>query len=190
MLDKEIFKRAMSCFPSGVTVITTTDGDGRDWGFTANAFSSLSLDPPLVLVCLSKKADCCSAFLSASKFGVNILRREHESLAKRFATKGKNKFAGGEFCKGRLGVPILPDAIATVECTMDTLVPGGDHTILIGAVEHVKVQDGCVAVYFKSTFHSLVQPRNVGSGTTAPVVSRTRGAVPASVMNIATYWLA
>ena len=173
MLDHELFKQAMSCFPTGVTLVTTTDGNERDWGFTASAFSSLSLDPPLVLVCLSTEADCCSAFISAEKFAVNILKREHESLAGWFATKGKDKFAGGEFRKGKLGVPILPDALAILECTTGTLVPGGDHTILIGLVEHAKVQDGYAAIYFKSAFHSLLQQRTVNLATN-PALSRTQ----------------
>jgi flavin reductase ActVB len=172
--DHELFKRAMSCFPTGVTLVTTTDADERNWGFTANAFSSLSLDPPLVLVCLSKEADCCSAFISARKFGVNILRREHESLARRFATKGDDKFAGGEFRKGNLGVPILPDAVAILECAIDALVPGGAHVILIGLVEHAKVQDGYAAIYFQSAFHSLTQPRTIGLAAN-PATSWTQG---------------
>ena len=169
MLDHDLFKQALSCFPSGVTLVTTTDSDGRNWGFTASAFSSLSLDPPLVLVCLSKTADCCGAFTSASTFGINILRREHEPLAMRFATKGQDKFAGGEFRKGNLGVPVLPDAVATLECTTDTLVPAGDHTILIGLVRHAKVQDGHAVIYFKGAFHSLNQPRAVSMAAGAAI---------------------
>jgi flavin reductase ActVB len=188
MLDMDLFKQAMSCFPTGVTLVTTTDADERDWGFTANAFSSLSLTPPLVLVCLSKEADCCSAFTSAKKFGVNILKREHEWLAKRFATKGEDKFSGGKFLKGSVGVPILPDALAVLECTMDAAVPGGDHTILIGLVEHAKVQDGHAAIYFRSTFHSLIQPKPVGL-TANPAISKVRDGGPSVVTDIGAYRL-
>ena len=189
MLDHELFKQAMSCFPTGVTLVTTTDGNERDWGFTASAFSSLSVDPPLVLVCLSTEADCCSAFISAEKFGVNILKREHESLARRFATKGKDKFAGGEFRKGKLGVPILPDALAILECTTGTLVPGGDHTILIGLVEHAKVQDGYAAIYFRSAFHSLTQQRSVNLAT-IPSICRVHDGGLDFVMDMDAYRLA
>jgi len=189
MLDVDLFKQAMSCFPTGVTLVTTTDDDDKNWGFTANAFSSLSLDPPMVLVCVSKEADCCSAFRSARKFGVNILRREHESLARRFATKGKDKFAGGGFRKGNLGVPILPDALAILECTTETLVPGGDHTILIGLVEHAKVQDGYAAIYFRSAFHSLTQQRSVNLAT-IPSICRVHDGGLDFVMDMDAYRLA
>lgn len=169
MLDTELFKRAMSCFPTGITLVTTTDANGKNWGFTASAFSSVSLDPPQILVCLSKEADCCSAFTSAERFAVNILKREHESLARRFATKGEDKFRGGEFRKGNLGAPILPGALAILECVPDTIIPSGDHAILIGLVEHVKVQEGEAAIYFRSRFHSITQPR-VAGWSTSPAI--------------------
>ena len=189
MLAHKLFKQALSCFPTGVTLVTTTDSDERNWGFTASAFSSLSLDPPLVLVCLSKAADCCSAFTNAQKFGVSILRREHEALARRFATKGHDKFAGEEFSKGDLGVPVLPDALAVLECTTDALVPAGDHTILIGLVQHVRVQDGHAAIYFKGDFHSLPQPEAVGMAAAA-AISRMAPGELARIANIGAYNLA
>jgi flavin reductase ActVB len=189
MLAHGLFKQALSCFPTGVTLVTTTDSDERNWGFTASAFSALSLDPPLVLVCLSRSADCCSAFTDTKKFGVSILRREHEALARRFATKGQDKFAGGEFLRGNLGVPVLPDALAVLECTMDALVSAGDHNILIGLVTHARVQDGHAAIYFKGDFHSLIQPQAVDMAAAEAISGMPAGEL-ARIANIGAYSLA
>ena len=151
------FKEAMGRFPSGVTIVTTVDQDGRSWGFTATAFSSLSIDPPLILACLAGKAECKAAFMSATQFAVSILRPEHKDLAIRFATKGIDKFAGGEFSTGNIGVPVLTDAVVTIECTMEAKYPGGDHVILVGAVEHIKIQKGEATIYHGGKFHTLAR---------------------------------
>lgn len=94
------FKKAMSHYASGVTIVTTIDDDGKKWGFTASSFSSLSLEPPMILVCLAQTADCFDAFNQADIFSVNIIGPEYEELAYRFAKKNVNKFSGGEFIDG------------------------------------------------------------------------------------------
>lgn len=131
------FRAAMSRFASGVTIVTAYDGDGEPRGFTASAFCSLSVDPPMVLLCVGRDADSHPVFVAADRFAVSILRPEHRDLALRFAAKGDDKFAGGEFEKGPAGLPVLCDALATVECRVDGRFPGGDHTILTGVVEAV-----------------------------------------------------
>ena len=98
-MDDEIFKLAMSRFPSGVTIVTTINKEGEKCGFTASAFSSLSMSPPLVLVCLANSADCYDYFVTGSHFAVNIIGKEHEELAFKFATKGIEKFEGEKFKK-------------------------------------------------------------------------------------------
>jgi len=133
-LRSEEFRTALSLWPSGVTITTTIDGDGRHWGFTASAFSSVSLDPPLILVCLATEADCHDVFIRADGFAVNLLGTKHEGLAVRFATKGQNKFVGGEFVPGHLGYPVLEDAVAVLECASHSVFDAGDHTILVGEV--------------------------------------------------------
>jgi flavin reductase ActVB len=151
----EDFKEAMARFPSGVTIVTTIDDNGRPWGFTATAFSSLSLSPPLVLACLAGKAECMRAFTKASCFAVNILRPQHKDLAIRFATKCIDKFAGDEFSAGEKGAPILLSALVTIECTLSNKYPGGDHVILVGAVDNVMTRRGEASVYFAGKFHAL-----------------------------------
>lgn len=155
------FKDAISNFPSGVTITVTSDGDGRWWGFTASAFTSLSLDPPLVLVCLSKSASCHTVFETAEEFSVNILRPHHEPLAKVFATRGADKFAAtdGYFHADKGSVPTLRDALVTVICERHRAVDGGDHTILIGRVLSVRVGDGDPMVFCRRDFWHIAQPR-------------------------------
>ncbi len=158
-IDDKLFRDAMSSFPSGVTIVTTVDDEGRSWGFTASAFSSLSCDPPMILVCPSNKAECFGAFTAATRFAVNILAPEHEKLAIRFATKGGDKFANGDFVLGQSGMPILPHALVALECRLEGFYPGGDHSILTGIIEHANLHDGEAAVYFRGKFRSLASPK-------------------------------
>ncbi|MGH8907647.1 MAG: flavin reductase family protein [Egibacteraceae bacterium] len=159
-VDSAAFRLAMTRFAAGVTIVTTVDERLRQWGFTANAFTSLSLDPPLVLVCLDARAECHPAFSAASGFAVNVLRPEHEPLARRFATKGIDKFASGRFEPSAAGLPVLPDALAVIECATEQRLPGGDHTILIGRVRDCRVGDGAPMVYFDRAFHRLESSLN------------------------------
>jgi flavin reductase ActVB len=138
-LNLDDFRAAMSMWPSGVTITTTVDGDGLRWGFTASAFSSLSLEPPLILVCLAAAAKCHETFVGAKSFAVNLLSTRHEQLALRFATRGTDKFKDANFKPGQTGSPILTDAVASLECVPHATVPAGDHTILIGKVVHADV---------------------------------------------------
>lgn len=134
-LESQDFRNAMANFPSGVTVVTTVDDEGVPWGFTASAFSSLSLDPPLILICLEKKAESHSAFHEAQHFAVSILSEGQGDEAMRFARRGTNKFEGFEHQPGKeTGLPLVPNATAHLECRMYDKLPGGDHTILIGEV--------------------------------------------------------
>ena len=129
------FRNAMARFASGVTIVTTRDGEGRAVGFTASAFSSLSLDPPMLLVCLQKDADCYGAFMEAEHFAVSILARGQGDLARRFATKAIDKWLDTQATPGdRTRIPLIDGAAAQTECVMLDRVDGGDHTILIGEV--------------------------------------------------------
>lgn len=154
------FRDALSLWPSGVTIATTVDDRGQRWGFTASAFSSLSLDPPLVLVCLDAGADSHQTFSTADRFAVNVLRPHHQALALRFATKGDDKFAGGDFVAGEHGCPVLPDAVAVFECERYAALPGGDHTILVGSAVAVcsdpsTVSNGDAMLHFGRSFRAI-----------------------------------
>ena len=154
-VSDDSFKQAMSCFPSGVTIVTTVDAQGDRCGFTASAFTSLSLSPPLILVCLANSADCFDTFNKQTTFAVNIVGTEHEVLAFKFATKGCDKFEGNEFVKGSTGLPILPNCPVSLECKTSQIYPGGDHIILVGQVEYLSVNGGSPSVWHAGKFCKL-----------------------------------
>jgi flavin reductase ActVB len=149
------FREAMATFPSGVTIVTTADTAGRWWGFTATSFCSVSMDPPLVLVCLAKSAECHPAFEQASEWMVHVIHPDHAELALRFATRGASKFAEAGFVTGRHGLPVLPGACVTLHCTVHAVHPGGDHTILLGEVQNTVLGEELPAVYFRRRFHPV-----------------------------------
>ncbi len=160
MITPDEYREAMARFATGVTIVTTADPEGRWWGFTASSFSSLSIDPPLILVCLARDARCHPVFTSAASFRVNVLGPEHEGLALRFGTPGADKFAGGEFRRAADGLPILDDALVSLRCKTADQAAGGDHTILIGRVEDAQLRrDGRPAVNVDRRYWDLV-PRD------------------------------
>jgi len=128
------FTRAMSRVPGPVVVATTVDGSGRRWGFTASSFTSLSLSPPLVMVCLDRSASTHAAFTAADRFLVNVLAWDQADIARRFAVSGTDRFAAGDTVPMELGLPGIPGAAARVACRMHAVLEGGDHSILIGRV--------------------------------------------------------
>ncbi len=153
--DAKAFRSALSSFPSGVTIVTTRSAEGTLYGFTASSFTSLSLDPPLVLVCLDRRADCFPVFTAAERFIVNIATPAHAELAVRFATKGEDKFAAGGFRFDEDDHPVLSDAAAVIRCALDEVVPGGDHVILIGRVHDAQIGGGKPVTWYRGGFVHL-----------------------------------
>jgi flavin reductase ActVB len=152
-VDALAFRNAMARFASGVTVVTTLDGAGLPWGFTASSFSSLSLEPPLVLVCLEKRAESHAAFAAAERFGVSILAAGQDDEAWRFAKRGADKFSGFDTIPGEAtGVPLIPGALVHLECQMHERLEGGDHTILVGAVVRAVNTDAEPLLHYNRTF--------------------------------------
>jgi flavin reductase ActVB len=146
----------MASFPSGVTIVTTIDTDGRWWGFTATSFCSVSMDPPLVLVCLADTAECHPVFAAAQRWIVHVIHSEHADLAVRFATRGADKFADAGFRADERGLPVLERACVTLDCSLHALHPGGDHSILVGRVERTRIDEAELpAVYFRRGFRAL-----------------------------------
>lgn len=136
MIALQDFKLTLSHLAGAVTVITTYDGARQPWGFTATSLCSLSLDPPLVLYCLNRSADCYQAFIDGQGFAINMLSEHQRDLSQRFATKGMAKYQGVQFESGRFGQPVLPGALAVLECSLYGIYPGGDHSIIVGLVEY------------------------------------------------------
>jgi flavin reductase ActVB len=153
--SSNVFRDAMASFPSGATIVTTSDASGEWWGFTASSFCSVSMDPPLVLTCLANNAQCFPAFAQAERWNIHVLQHRHADLAMRFATRGVNKFEGGEFVSDSCGLPILPDVSISLRCAAYSKVEGGDHLVLLGRVEEVAIGSEAPFVYFRRKFHSL-----------------------------------
>jgi flavin reductase (DIM6/NTAB) family NADH-FMN oxidoreductase RutF len=133
--DVRDFRNALGCFATGVTVITAANVKGERVGLTANSFSSVSLDPPMVLWSLSMFAPSLRVFQEASHYAVNVLARGHDDLAMKFAKPAEDKFVGVDFREGLGGAPVLHDVVATFECRNAFRYYGGDHVIFLGAVE-------------------------------------------------------
>ena len=152
------FRTALSRFASGVTVVTTRDAEGRPQGITVSAFSSLSLDPPLVLVCIDRGAYIYEAFAASGVFVVNILAADQEELSRLFASREPNKFEGLGYTEGLVGAPVLDHALATIECRVRYTYEGGDHTIFVGEVEHAAVrEDTAPLLYYRGGYATIKQ---------------------------------
>lgn len=133
-IDPKAFRRALGSFPTGVTVVATTEADGTPRGFTANSFTSVSLDPPLILVCIAKTASSCPTFAAAEHFSVNVLAGHQAEVSSLFATRLSDKFARAAWRRGATGSPILGEVAAWFDCRRERLIEAGDHVILIGEV--------------------------------------------------------
>ena len=139
-VDAPAFRRALAQFASGVTVVTTEGPEGP-LGLTVTAFSSLSLDPPLVLVCIDRRSETHAGF-ERGAFAVSLLAEGQEAVSQRFACGGPAKFAEGGLETGSSGLLLVRGALAHLECRVHASVPGGDHVIYIGLVERVAVFEG------------------------------------------------
>ena len=155
--DQQVFRDVIGRFTSGVTVITTAV-DGARFGTTASAFSSLSMDPPMVLVCLNKTSETQAAVLAAGAFVVNILSEGQQDLAFRFARKG-DKFGDLEHGTGRHGVPVLHGTLAHLECEVGETVTGGTHTVFLANVTVAAGHDGTPLTYYRGRFGRLESVR-------------------------------
>jgi flavin reductase (DIM6/NTAB) family NADH-FMN oxidoreductase RutF len=155
MLDPKELRRVMGHFATGVTIITTCGGDGTPYGLTANAFTSLSLDPPLCLVCVDRKAESFAHFYDSKVFTVNILTRQQEDLSTRFAKSGGDKFTGVATLAGHHGAPLIAGALAHMECRITDTLEGGDHVIHVGRVEHVALHDGEPLLFYQGKYRRL-----------------------------------
>jgi len=135
--------------PTGVAIMTTRDGAGALYGLTMNAVTCLSLEPPLFLVCLAAGAGSLRALEESGVFALNVMAADQAGLCEVFASKRRDKFAACAYALGRLGVPLLQGAVASIECRVATRFPGGDHHICLGAVEHAVVNGGAPLMFFQ-----------------------------------------
>jgi 3-hydroxy-9,10-secoandrosta-1,3,5(10)-triene-9,17-dione monooxygenase reductase component len=137
--DARAFRDALGRFATGVAFVTAADPDGEPAGLIVNSFTSVSLEPPLVLFCPSRSSLTWSRIRRAGRFGVNVLGRQHERFVARATPAGADRFAGLDWELGRDGVPLLTDALASFECEIVAEHPAGDHWIVVGRVDNLRI---------------------------------------------------
>jgi flavin reductase (DIM6/NTAB) family NADH-FMN oxidoreductase RutF/DNA-binding IclR family transcriptional regulator len=151
------FRRSLGEFITGVTVITTVGPDGRRYGLTANSFSSVSLDPPLILWSLRLNATNFPIYSTAETFAVNILAEDQTEVANRFAKSGPDRFEGVAFTEGSGGLPLIDGSVAQLECRKEASYPGGDHVVFIGRVQRIR-NTGRKPLGLRSGKYMIVHP--------------------------------
>jgi flavin reductase (DIM6/NTAB) family NADH-FMN oxidoreductase RutF len=149
------FRRLLGHFATGVTVVTTCDADARPTGLTVSAFASLSLEPPLVLICVDHKSQTYPALRERGHFVVNVLTAGQEEVSRRFASTRLDKFDGIPYRLSGLGLPLLETALAHIECVTVSTHVEGDHTIFVGRVERATVAAGEPLLYFRGQYRRL-----------------------------------
>jgi flavin reductase (DIM6/NTAB) family NADH-FMN oxidoreductase RutF len=154
-IDPGQFRKALSQFASGITVVTTRDPEGRPLGLTVSAFCSVSLDPPLVLACVDNRSATQPGFQTSGVFGVSVLAEGQEAVSRRFAGPGVHRFAGLDVATGAEGVALIPGALAQMVCRVAWAHPAGDHTIYVGEVLTLAVHPGRPLLYQRSAYRRL-----------------------------------
>lgn len=141
MNDHRALRDAFGCFATGVTIVTSFDETGRPVGFTANSFTSVSLEPPLLLVCPGKNASSVPIIRRAGVFGVSVLSDVQRPVAERFAARGVERFTEGEWVEAESGVLLLEGACANFACSLEQEIDGGDHLVLLGRIDSFRSAD-------------------------------------------------
>ncbi|MFC6010021.1 3-hydroxy-9,10-secoandrosta-1,3,5(10)-triene-9,17-dione monooxygenase reductase subunit [Nocardia lasii] len=158
VVDGKQFRAVLGQFCTGITVITALDPAGEPIGFACQSFAALSLDPPLVLFCPTKGSRSWAAIEAAGRFAVNVLSEAQQPVCARFGSRETDKFAGVAWHTSELGVPVLDGSLATIECTVDSVVDGGDHYIVIGRVQALSESTGTRPLLFYRGQYTGIQP--------------------------------
>jgi flavin reductase (DIM6/NTAB) family NADH-FMN oxidoreductase RutF len=156
-VDTWLYRRACAQFTTGITVVTVLDSHGHPHGMTVNSFSSVSLDPPLVLVSIDLRNAILGHFISSSWFVINILAEHQEHLSRRFSSTAENRFIDVNWHAGASGTPVLEGVLAHLECSVVQTFEAGDHTVLIGEVRRASYVEGNPLVYFNSGYKAIVE---------------------------------
>lgn len=151
-------RRALGAFPTGVTVAAVRGQAGVPIGITVNSFTSVSLEPPLVLVCIGLRSASGAVFAAAPSFGVSVLRDTQTSIAARFARSGPDRFAGVPHRQAVTGAPILDDCLAWFDCRLQQRIEAGDHVIMVGRVAAFGSDEGLPLGYFRGSFAGVQLP--------------------------------
>ncbi len=153
--DRHSFLEACAHFATGVGVLTARDRHGRPHGMTVNSFTSVSLDPPLILVCIDHRSAVLPHVLDSKVFAINILGEQQKAISITFAVEPEGRFDHIEWHAGRLGAPILTGILAQLECTVAQTVEAGDHTVVIGNAAHVHSRDGKPLLYVHRAYERI-----------------------------------
>ena len=154
--DSKLQRKILGNWATGVTVVTT-DGVAGSHGLTANAVTSLSLDPPLLLVAVDKRAATLDYLKHNGCFAVNILRLDQEDISRRFATPGPKDFSDLAIKTAETGSPVLADCLAFLDCRVTEILPGGDHEIFVGEIVAGEYQGGDPLLYFSGSYRRLAE---------------------------------
>jgi len=154
-LPPDQFRTTMGRLVAGVTVIGVRDEAGQSRGMTASAITALSLEPPMLLVCIDRKAAIHDVLVKARTFSVSILAEDQEPIARRFAELGRHDFEDGDGPSGPFGLPSIADALAHLECARGPVFGGGDHSIITGTLEWARARDGAPLCHYRSTYSGL-----------------------------------
>jgi flavin reductase (DIM6/NTAB) family NADH-FMN oxidoreductase RutF len=154
-IDPWLYRRTCAQFATGITVVTTLDENGHPHGMTVNSFSSVSLEPPLVLVSIDLRNAILGHFVSTSWFAINILADGQEELSRRFSSAAENRFVGLAWRAGISGVPLLDGVLGCLECYVVRRFDAGDHAILVGEVKKAEYREGKPLVFFDSAYREL-----------------------------------
>jgi flavin reductase (DIM6/NTAB) family NADH-FMN oxidoreductase RutF len=152
VVSPELFRRACALFPTGVAVLTTRSPDGTPHGLTVNAFCSLSLEPPLILVAVDRACSLLDTFATAERFAINFLSQDQRDLSVRFSQLPEGRFTGVPWAPGVEGAPLIDGTIGSLECRTKNVIDAGDHQALIGEVVAASVGDGDPLVFFRSAY--------------------------------------
>ncbi len=154
------FRRALGRFASGVTVVTTRDSAGQVLGLTVSSFCSVSLRPPLVLVCIDQRADTNGGLRESGWFAVSVLGEHQADVSRRFAERGRRKLEGFAFTEGRHGLPLVPGALAQLQCRIRSVHDEGDHSVWVGEVMASAVHRGLPLLYYRGDYPRLALGRS------------------------------
>jgi flavin reductase (DIM6/NTAB) family NADH-FMN oxidoreductase RutF len=149
------FRAACGCFASGVTIATVVDGAGEPHGLTVSSFTSVSLEPPMVSICLGHSVTVIDVFRAAKFFAINILAENQQVVSQHFARKGHDRFQGVGWTVGETGAPLLEGVLVAIECEVEQRVAAGDHDILVGRMVATRINEGAPLVYFSGAYRKL-----------------------------------
>ncbi|MEX1141080.1 MAG: flavin reductase family protein [Thermoleophilaceae bacterium] len=160
-VDATLLRRTMAGFATGVAVVTTEDG-GELHGMTVNSLTSVSLEPPLVLVCFTDDARTAAAAARRGAFALHLLSRRQQALSDRFAGRGEDHFEGVDVALDEIGLPVLPGGLGRLTCRVETTYQGGDHVIVVGRVVACEPRDGTPLLFYRGRYHDI----HLGAGDT------------------------